>query len=132
MFLVGCQLNFIFDFTKSKCGGKCNPTSKVRKVSFYLDKTTFRRPSGVAEDDVRAHLMAVKIRHRDKLKAMTKEFNKETAKLKAQVLPSRKRITETKNQIQEKKLKLASVSDSIEFNFGGNIKFIHTSLHLFY
>ena len=55
-----------------------------------------RRPSGVAEDDVRAHLMAVKTRHRDKLKAIAKEFDKETLKLKAQVLPSRKRILETK------------------------------------
>ena len=75
--------------------------------------TNFRRPSGVPEDDVRAHLMAVKMRHRDKLKAITKELDKETGKLKAQVLPTRKRIAEMKSKIQEKRLKLASVSKII-------------------
>ena len=54
--------------------------------------------------------MAVKMRHRDKLKAITKELDKETVKLKAQVLPTRKRVAEMKNKIQEKRLKLASVS----------------------
>ena len=57
--------------------------------------------------------MAVKMRHRDKLKAITKELDKETVKLKAQVLPTRKRVAEMKNKIQEKRLKLASVSDII-------------------
>ena len=50
------------------------------------------------------------MRHRDKLKAITKELDKETVKLKAQVLPTRKRIAEMKSKIQEKRLKLASVS----------------------
>ena len=64
----------------------------------------------MVEDDVRAHLMAVKIRHRDKLKAVAKELEKDTVKLKAQVFPSRKRIAETRSKIQEKRLKLSSVS----------------------
>ena len=57
--------------------------------------------------------MAVKMRHRDKLKSITKELDKETVKLKAQVLPTRKRIAEMKSKIQEKRLKLASVSNVI-------------------
>ena len=57
--------------------------------------------------------MTVKMRHRDKLKAIAKELDKETVKLKAQVLPTRKRIAETKSKIQEKRLKLASVSNII-------------------
>ena len=57
--------------------------------------------------------MAVKLRHRDKLKAIVKELDKETVKLKAQVLPTRKRIAEMKSEIQDKRLKLVSVSNII-------------------